>query len=147
MARSSSAPLSYIMDDRRAEFDRLYFKQKLALRDVARQMNVSVQTLVSWTNANNIRRRNRREAQHNRSRRLGKHEKVIRLRLVEKLTVGKIAERLNYSSKGTVHAILAMYGLTGPLASLPSYEQFQRDRNQERRASIRPVPPDPSSGL
>ncbi len=140
MARTAGTTVVLdLLDRRRAEFDRLYFKQKLALRAVAKAMKVSVQTLIDYTDTRNIKRRGKLEAQRNRSRRIGKHEQVIRLRLIDHLTLEQIAERLNYASKGTVHAILARYRLDGPVDALPSYEQFQRDRNNGRRSPETPA--------
>ena len=112
------------LDRRRSEFERLYLLKGLALRGVAEALGISVKMLTLWMDDRGIPRRNRAQAQHNRSKRLGKTEEVVRLRLVEKLTMEQIAERMNYSSKGTVHSILSSRKLDGPLETLPTYEVY-----------------------
>ena len=123
------------LDRRRAEFEHLYVRQGLALRGVAEVLGVSVKMLTLWMDDRGIPRRNRAQAQHNRSKRLGKTEEVVRLRLVEKLTMEQIAERLKYSSKGTVHSILSTRNLDGPLETLPTYEVYliySRERGRSK---------------
>jgi hypothetical protein len=122
-----------MLSRRRAEFDHLYFHRRLALRGVAEALGVSVKMLTLWMDETGVKRRNRAQAQHNRSRRLGKTEEVIRLRLAERLTMEQIAERLKYSSKGTVHSILAFRGLEGTLETLPTYEDYLIRRNKRGR--------------
>jgi transposase len=127
------------LDSRRGEFERLYLRQRLALRGVAEALGVSVSMLTLWMDENKIPRRNRAQAQHNRSKRLGKTEEVIRLRLAEHLTMEQIAERLSYSSKGTVHSILSYRGLDGPIETLPSYEIYLKDRSIGRYSRAKPT--------
>lgn len=122
--KPGSGVIMEMLDRRRAEFERLYFRQRLALRGVAETLGVSVKMLTLWMDGHGIARRNRAQAQHNRSKRLGKTDEVIRLRLIERLTMEQIAERLNYSSKGTVHSILSYRGLDGPLETLPTYDTY-----------------------
>ena len=122
--KPGSGVVMEMLSRRRAEFDHLYFQRRLALRGVAEALGVSVKMLTLWMDETGIKRRNRAQAQHNRSHRLGKTEEVIRLRLAEKMTMEQIAERLDYSSKGTVHSILSYRGLDGPLETLPSYELY-----------------------
>lgn len=122
--KPGSGVIMEMLNGKRSEFERLYFRQRLALRGVAQALGVSVKMLTLWMDERGISRRNRAQAQHNRSNRIGKTEEVVRLRLAEKLTMDQIAERLNYSSKGTVHSILSNRGLDGPLETLPTYEAY-----------------------
>lgn len=128
MPRPPGSLVFETLDRRRTEFDHLYLSLGLALRPVADQLGVSVKMMRMWMTERGISRRNQSQAQRRRSKRIGKADKVIRLRLVEHLTMEEIARRLGYSSKGTVHTILANRGLDGPTASLPTYENYLRTK-------------------
>jgi hypothetical protein len=113
-----------MLDGKRAEFERLYLHKGLALRGVAKALGVSVKMLTLWMDERGMPRRNRAQAQRNRSKRLGKAEQVVYLRLSQKMTMEQIAKKLGYVSKGTVHSILAYRGLDGPAETLPTYETY-----------------------
>lgn len=128
--RSGSGVVIEKLDKRRAEFERLYLRKGLALRGVAAALGVSVKMLTLWMDDRGVPRRNRAQAQHNRSRKFGKVDRVIRLRLTDHVTMEQIAEWLGYASKGTVHNILASRGLDGPVHSLPTYEQYLKGKKK-----------------
>lgn len=132
--KPGSGVIMETLDSSRAEFERLYIGRGLALRGVAQALGVSVKMLTLWMDERTIPRRNRSQAQHNRSKRIGKTDEVIRLRLAERLTMEQIAERLKYSSKGTVHSILAFRGLDGPLETLPTDEDYLVHRKKKGRS-------------
>jgi transcriptional regulator with XRE-family HTH domain len=120
------------LDRKRAEFEHLYLRKGLALRGVAEALGVSVKMLTLWMDERKIPRRNRAQAQHNRSRRLGKADQVVYYRLSLKMTMEQIADLMGYSSKGTVHSILAYRGLDGPLETLPPYEDYIHRKKRGR---------------
>jgi transposase len=136
------------LDRRRDEFRDLYFRKGLALRPVSVRLGVSFTTLIRWMEARAIPRRNKSQAAYKRSRRFTKADEVVYLRLFRKMTMEEIQAALGYSSKGSVHSVLAYRGLDGNLADIPNEKLIFWKKQLEGRihgrhdARSKPIPPD-----
>ena len=104
------------LDQNKARFEQIY--RRLALRQTAADLNVSVNLLMRWMDSRGYRRRDKRQAANQRAKRLGKADQVVYLRLFESRSMEDIRERLKYRSKGTVHSILAYRGLDGEVSGI-----------------------------
>ncbi len=104
------------LDQNKARFEQIY--RRLALRQTAADLIVSVNLLTRWMDSRGYRRRDKRQAANQRAKRLGKADQVVYLRLFESCSMEDIRERLKYRSKGTVHSILAYRGLDGDVSGI-----------------------------
>lgn len=104
------------LDQNKVRFEQIY--RRLALRQTAADLNVSVNLLTRWMDSRGYRRRDKRQAANQRAKRLGKADQVVYLRLFENRSMEDIRERLKYRSKGTVHSILAYRGLDGEVSGI-----------------------------
>lgn len=129
------------LDTKRDIIEHLYLVRKMSPRAIAEQVGVSHKTLYNWMVDRGIARRSLQEAQKVRSQRDPRIPVVARMRLEEKLSLKEIGGRLvPPTSRSNVHRILSKFNLSGPLETLPSYEQWEQQWEREH-------PLDPESRL
>lgn len=132
------------LDKRKDIFIKLYYNDKLSLREVADRMGVSFGALTKWANKQELPRRSLSEARAvkmaPRMTRLGRdRDTIARLRLDAKLTLEEIAEKCGYKNRSTVHKMLKSAGLDGELDTLPSLAEWrQQQAAKAKRARTRP---------
>jgi transcriptional regulator with XRE-family HTH domain len=112
------------LDQHADDFRKLYYHDRLSLRDVAFRMGVSLGYLSKWADLRGMPKRSLAEAAQNRGIRDDDVREVIRLRLQKQLTLKEISTLCGYESRSSVHKVLKEVGLDGKLKELPTWEEW-----------------------
>lgn len=129
-----TVPAFQLLDRRRGNFEFLYFKQQMSLRDIAARMGMAPSTLQKWTKERGIKLRDMPTALRVRYLQEDKDAEAVRLRLQENLGLEEIAHRMGYQGKAVVWHVLDRNGIRGKMSALPSWGEYVEQRKQREPA-------------